>query len=51
MNKRIESRFIEQTHKEKPPKEAQKKPLPRPGQYTVKNLEGSKKIYSAGGKY
>ena len=51
MNKKIESRFIEQTHKQKPPKESHKKPLPKTGQYNVKNLEDSKKIYSAGGKY
>jgi len=51
MNKRTESRFLEQEHKQKPPKESRKKPLPKPGQYDVKNLEESKKIYSAGGKY
>jgi hypothetical protein len=52
MNKRTESRFLEQEHKQKPPKESHKKPLPKAGQYSVKNLEESKKIYSsAGGKY
>tara|TARA_R110002050_G_scaffold97278_1_gene202311 strand:- start:498 stop:653 length:156 start_codon:yes stop_codon:yes gene_type:complete len=51
MNKKEETRFVAQTHKQKPPKESHKKPLPKAGQYNVKNLEDSKKIYSAGGKY
>jgi|TARA_R110000764_G_scaffold13168_5_gene38028 hypothetical protein len=51
MNKKEETRFVAQTHKQKPPKEARKTPLPKSGQYNVKDLEESKKIYSAGGKY
>lgn len=45
------SRFVQETYKQKPAKKPQK-PIPKPGQYTSKELKKSKPIYSnTGGKY
>lgn len=44
------SRFVQETHKKKAAKKPQA-PLPKPGSYSLKELEKAKPIYSpAGGK-
>jgi len=46
------SRFIQEVKRPSKPKIESTKELSKPGSYTVKDLENSKKIYSnTGGKY
>lgn len=45
------TRFIQHGLTSKPPKESKPKPTPKPGTYTSKELEGTKKILTNTGKF